>query len=100
MASFIERAPAEAVVVSIDQVPPVPPEIDQLVGVPEPDSNELLGARLALDAGTSRRKNPDGIDAARFEPPTFSALTPPADVNPNVNPSLVVRLPCAEANAE
>jgi hypothetical protein len=64
MASFIERTPAEAVVESIDQVPPVPPEIDQLVGVPVPDSNDPLGARFVAEDGTSRRKNPDGIDAA------------------------------------
>lgn len=52
--SFIERDPAEAFPASIDQVPPVPPEIDQPVGVPEPDSKDPLTARLGLEIAGSR----------------------------------------------
>src|SRR5215471_1283985 len=54
MLTFIDRVPAEAVVVSIDQAPPVPPEIDQPVGVPEPDSKEPLETRFGSDADASR----------------------------------------------
>ena len=39
-----------------------PPEIVQLVGTGEPDSKEALGVRFVLDAGTSRKKKPDGIE--------------------------------------
>ncbi len=99
--SFIDRAPAEAVVESIDQdVPAAPPEIVQLVGVPEPDSNDALGARFVVVDGSSRKKKPDGIDAeAWLDPPTLRELTPPDDDNPKVIPSLVATLPCAPANA-
>jgi hypothetical protein len=50
---FIARDPAVAVVASIDQVPPVPPELDQPVGVPEPDSNDPLVARFGLETSVS-----------------------------------------------
>ncbi len=95
--SFIDRDPAEAVVESIDQdVPVAPPEIVQLVGVPEPDSNDALGARFVVVDGSSRKKKPDGIAAeARLDPATLRELTPPDDVNPKVIPSLVATLPCA-----
>jgi hypothetical protein len=64
METFIDRDPAEAVEESIDQVPPVPPEIVQLVGVDEPDSKEPLAIRLDVVAASSRTKNPDAIALA------------------------------------
>jgi len=54
METFIDRAPAEYVVVSIDQLPPVPPEIVQLVGVPEPDSKEPFSIAFEVVAASSR----------------------------------------------
>jgi len=64
MESFIERAPAETVVVSIDQVPPVPPKIDQLVGVPDPDSKDPLGTKSGIEVVASRRKKPEASPLA------------------------------------
>ena len=55
MDSFIARDPAVAVEESTDQVPPVPPETDQPVGVPEPDSNDPLGVGFVLVAGSLQR---------------------------------------------
>jgi hypothetical protein len=50
MYSFMDRLPAEEVVASIDQVPAVPPEIDQFVGEPEPDSKEPLVTQFGIEA--------------------------------------------------
>jgi len=50
MDSFIERAPAEAFPESIDQVPASPPEIDQLLGEPEPDSKDPFVTQLGIEA--------------------------------------------------
>jgi len=54
MFSFIERDPAEWFPVSIDHVPPVPPEIVHPVGVPEPDSKDPFTVAFGGESAGSR----------------------------------------------